>query len=168
MKSSSVALVVAVLALIVGGGLYFYSEEDDLSDQQIYEDGIKYQEEIDDSLEDNQDEVLLASPDKINLVQVSKIEGSAIANRVYSGKEFIHTIVAELPALDEGYYGGWLVRKIEGQSEIISTGKLIRNDGSFYLEYRSDNDKSSHNQVIITLELEDDDLPEEHIFEGIF
>ena len=39
-KSSSVALIVAFLALIVGGGLYFYSGEEELLDKQIYDDGI--------------------------------------------------------------------------------------------------------------------------------
>ncbi len=165
MKSSSVALIVAVLALIVGGGLYFYSEEEDLSDQKIYDDGIDYTEEGTSSVSDNGDEVIMASPEKASLAQVAEVEGSAIANRVYSGGEFIHTIVAQLPALDEGFYECWLVNN---QNEFFLTGKMEESDGNFYLEYRADNDQSSYGQVVVTLEQEDDGLPEKHILEGAF
>jgi len=166
MKSSSVALIVAVLALIVGGSLYFYSGEEDISDKQIYDDGIA---DVEDEIgETDGDEIIMASPEKTNLVQVSEVEGSAVANRVYSGGEFIHTIVAELPALDEGFYEGWLIRIIEGQTEFFSTGKMEESDNSYYLEYRSDTDKSSYSEIVVTLELEDDGLPEKHVLEGTF
>ncbi len=167
MKSSSVALIIAFLALIVGGGLYFYSGEEDVSDKQIYDDGIS---DVEDEMGEmaDEDEIIMASPEKTDLIQVSEIEGSAVANRVFSGGEFIHTVVAELPALDEGFYEGWLVGKIDGQTEFFSTGKIEEDDGVLYLEYRSETDKSSFNEVVITLELEDDGLPEKHVLEGTF
>ena len=166
MKSSSVALIVAVLALIVGGGLYFYSNEEDLSEQKIYDDGIAdVEKEIDDF---GGEEVIMASPEKIDLIQVSEVEGSAVANRVYSGGEFIHTIVAELPVLDTGFYEGWLIRQLEGQTEYFSTGKLAESEDAFYLEYRSKDDKSSYNEVVVTLETDDDGLLEKHVLEGSF
>lgn len=164
MRSSSIALIVAVLALIVGGGLYYYMQDDEVSEQKIYEDGIDVENEI----EDVKDEVIMASPEKAVLAQVSEIEGSAVANRVYSGDEFIHTVIAELPALDVGFYEGWLTREVEGQTEFFSTGKMEESEGSFYLEYHSDADKSSYNEVVVTLELEDDGTPEKHVLEGRF
>jgi len=166
MRSSSVALIVAFLALIVGGGLYFYLGDEDLSDKQIYDDGITGVKE--ETEEADEGEVIMASPEKVTLIQVSEVEGSAVANRVYSGGEFIHTVVAELPALDFGFYEGWLMRQNEGQTEFFSTGKMEESESAFYLEYRSDDDKSAYNEVVITLEADDDSLPEKHVLEGSF
>lgn len=164
MKSSSVVLVVAFIALLVGGGLYFYSQEEWPKDEKIYERGDELKDYSDNR---NEDEVIMASPEKVELARVWDIEGSAVANRVYSGSDFIHTIIAELPALDQGFYQGWLISE-DNESNFINTGKLEENNGSFYLEYRSKEDKSDYNIVAVTLELDDDNLPERRVLQGEF
>ena len=78
-----------------------------------------------------------------------------------------HKVTANLPDLEkEKFYEGWLVNKSKG-SDFFSTGKMIKTpEGKWILEYVEDNLQEGYDYAVITLEIEDDGQPEEHIIEG--
>lgn len=106
-----------------------------------------------------------------NLVAVGRFvgDGSGTATRQIKEGKLIHTITAELSIPEVGkFYEGWLVKG----SEFFSTGKLfLKEDGTYFLEYKDAEDKSSYSEVVITLETEAnglDGIPETHVLEGEF
>ena len=166
MKSSSCALLALVLALIIGGAYYFYSQkgQDKTSDQPLTsQEGIS-----NNSPAENTGPVVL-EPEKITLADVSGGEGEGIANRIFSSQKFIHTIAAQLKKAETGsYYAGWLIKQQGDKEEIISTGKLTQNGSDYYLEFRSDNDYSQYNKVVVSLQSKEDSQPKKTILEGEF
>ncbi len=105
------------------------------------------------------------------LEAVGNYSGSGTAVRIYDEDGFYHKVEADLEAPAEGkFYEGWLV-KSSPSLEFFSTGKMELVDGEYVLEYNSDEDKSSFNEVVITEETEADGLdgkPEAHVLEGEF
>lgn len=106
--------------------------------------------------------------ERTDLFSVGDYEGDAMATRSFNGERFFHTVTANISDPSEGkFYEGWLV---DG-SDFFSTGKMIKRQDQYYLEYFSDDDQRSFNNVVITEETEADGLdnnPEAHVLEGAF
>lgn len=164
MKSSSLALIVAILALLIGSALYFY-------DQKNRSAGTPAGEEI---IPEPEGQAtgggkFVPQPSKIDLVPLSGIEANAVSNRVYTDKKFILTVNADLPTLDSGvFYQVWLAKGDGDESSIMSVGKLEDDGGSYYLEYKNEIDLSPYNKIFISKEKTFDVTPEEKIMEGTF
>lgn len=103
------------------------------------------------------------------LEAVGDYTGDGEATRSFEDGVFSHTVTADIGDPVEGkFYEGWIVKN----GEFVSTGKLTKNnDGRYVLEFISDNDMSSYNNVVITEETEAnglDNKPEAHVLEGSF
>ncbi len=165
MKSSGYALIFLLLALIAGGLYYFYSQnaEDDLNNKTWQENGLSNEQQE----ESQNNNFSLVEPEKINLVDPTGGENSGIAKRIYNNSQFIHTITANLSKIENNkFYQGWLTK--EDQSSRVATGKLEKNDGEFYLEFKSDINYSDYLIVSVTLEEKDDGEPEQEVLKGEF
>lgn len=128
---------------------------------------------VDDSMDDTNGEKKAENnnaniPENTQLSAVGDYTGSGVATRVVNDAKFTHTVTADIEDPAEGkFYEGWLV---DGRS-FFSTGKMIKDDGQYYLEYISDEDQSAFDQVVITEETLADGLdgkPEAHVLEGSF
>jgi len=109
--------------------------------------------------------------EKAQLKDVVGSDASGVATRNYENDLFVHVVLADLPDPEEGsFYEGWLVRGKAGDDDFdfISTGKMNFAKGGFLLEFESDVDYSDHPGVVITLEETEDDIPEDHVLEGVF
>jgi len=164
MKSSSCALVALVLALIVGGALYFYSQKN--TDRK--EETKSNETTVNNEVKEEKESLPVLEPEKIELTAITG-EGHALANRIFSEKQFIHTITAQLPDLAENqYYAGWL-GQANGSNEIfVSSGNFEANGGDFYLEFRDSKDLSSYKHVVVSLEDKPVNAPTIIILEGKF
>lgn len=164
MKSSSCALLALVLALLVGGAFYFYSQKNQASDKPLTS-----QEGISENSNSEGNAPTVLEPEKITLTDVSGGEGQGIANRIYTTNKFIHTITAQLKSPDSGkYYMGWLVKQDGGTEDVVSTGKLEQNgENNYYLEFRSETDYTLYKKVLVSLQ-SGGDKPETVILEGQF
>jgi hypothetical protein len=167
MKSSSCALLALILALILGGAYYFYTQKDlDQKNNQP----LTSQESISES-DKSEDSIgpTVLEPEKIKLADVSGGEGQGSANRIYSSNKFIHTITAQLSdPVNGSFYAGWLINLSSANQETISTGKLEKNGTDYYLEFISKTDYSLYNKVIITLQDQENSQPGKSILEGQF
>ncbi len=107
-------------------------------------------------------------PIEVGLKSVNNFVGSGLAIRSFIDGEYKHTVNAQLMDPQSGkFYEGWLVN---GKS-FFSTGKLIKVDDEYVLNYVSKEDKREYKQVVITEETEVDGLdnkPETHVLEGEF
>ncbi len=164
MKSSSCALVALVLALIVGGALYFYSQKN--TDQK--KETKSEQPTLSEQSNEETDNLSVLEPEKVELTATSG-EGHAVANRIFSEKQFIHTITAQLPDLkDNQYYAGWLGQKNGDKETFVSTGNFEANGEDFYLEFRDSKDLSAYKHVAVSLEDKPVTQPTTIILEGNF
>lgn len=107
-------------------------------------------------------------PIEIGINAVGNYDGEGLATRSYLDGIFAHTVSANLnPPANGKFYEGWLVKG----SDFFSTGKMNEQDGQYILEYTSDEDQRSFNEVVITEETEANGLdnnPEDHVLEGEF
>lgn len=167
MKSSSCALIALVLALLVGGALYFYSQKNTNQSKETKSSESVSNNQSNEANNDSQDLPVL-EPEKIDLVAVSG-DAHGTANRVYSEKQFIHTITAQMPDLkDQQYYAGWLGQTENGKETFISTGNFEANGEDFYLEYRDSKDLSAYKHVVVSLEEKPTTSPTTIVLEGNF
>lgn len=164
MKSSSCALVALVLALIIGGAYYFYSQKNTEQNKEINSSTSTTDNQSDNETTD----LSVLEPEKAELLAVTD-DGHGLANRIYSDKQFIHTITAQLPDLNENkFYNGWL-GQIVGDKEIyINTGKLEANGEDYYLEYRDVRDLSDYRHIIVSIENAEVTEPTTKVLEGNF
>ena len=105
------------------------------------------------------------------LTDVTDGDASGLAVRKYEAGVFTHTVLADLSDPELGFfYEGWLVRGQEGDDDFafISTGKMRLAKGGFVLEFSSQQDLTTYERVVITLERVDNQKPEKHILEGSF
>lgn len=168
MKSSSCALVALVLALLVGGALYFYSQKNTNSTKQTDSNQTTASNQTADQTNDQSDNLPVLEPEKIDLTAVNG-EGHGVANRIFSDKQFIHTITAQLPDLSNSqYYAGWLGQKVGDKETFISTGNFEANGGDFYLEHRDTKDLSAYTHVVVSLEEKPVTQPTTIVLEGSF
>lgn len=164
MKSSSCALLALVLALLLGGAYYFYSQKNQVEDLPLTsQEGIMESSDLESSAP------AVVEPEKAVLTDLSGGEGQGIANRIYSTGNFIHTITAQLKSAEAGsYYAGWLVKQDGDTEEVISSGKLEHSgESSYYLEFRSEVDYMLYKKVLVTLQ-SGGGKPETIILEGQF
>jgi hypothetical protein len=146
MKSSNIALAVAIIALLLGGGLYLYDQKTS-NERSLVSNGPVSSDE-DNSKDEDQTNVA-PSPQKINLKAVGT-EASGISGRVYANSEFILTINAQLPNLEQGWsYEGWAYKSANESSEPLFLGKLDDDGGTYYLEYRKGEDMSSYDHIYV-------------------
>lgn len=157
------AFVFVVVVVIVAVGFYYVrnkNQEKNNNNNKTEENNASTQND-----EFNQE---LAEPEKIDLSNLSELEASGIANRVYTEKKFIHTITAILPTpAPDQYYEGWLHNSLKA-NDFFSTGKLRQEDGRFFLEYDSDRNLSEYTKVVVTLQKNSDQVPEKNILSGEF
>lgn len=166
MKSSGCALLALVLALIVGGAYYFYSQRDQSSKN---DQPLTSQDSLSGNLTPDDGGPTLVEPEKIILTDVSGGEGQGIVNRIYSGGKFIFTITAQLKTPDSGsFYSGWLIKQNGATEDVLSTGKLEQNGGDYYLEYKSDIDYTSYKKAVVSVQSKESGKPEKAILEGQF
>ena len=103
-----------------------------------------------------------------NLVDISG--GNSTGTGYFTRKDgkLTHSVVANLPdPVGNNFYEGWLVQQ-KPTLKFISTGNMVLGaDGSYILEYVTDQEYEGYNSVVITLETVKDITPEEHILEGI-
>ena len=164
MKSSSCALLALVLALLLGGAFYFYSQKNQVKDKPLTS-----QEGISENSSSESSPPTVIEPEKAALTDVSGGEGQGIANRIYSTNKFIHTITAQLKSSESGMnYMGWLIKQDGDTEDVVSSGKLEQNgENNYYLEFRSETDYMLYNKVLVTLQV-GGDKPETTILEGQF
>ena len=109
--------------------------------------------------------------EQIVLTPVGNYQGIGNASRVYEGGHFLHMASANIEDPPEGkFYEGWLVKQ-DPELAFISTGKMIKNGNSYYLEFTAESDIRDYNEVVITEETEANGLdgnPEIHVLEGSF
>lgn len=167
MKSSSLALVVLIIALLIGGGLYVYDRQIAQEEASFLNNSIGSDTSQADSTADQSG--TLSAPQKIDLSAVSGVEAAGIANRVYANNEFILTINADLPKVESGTsYTGWAENIVGGQQEIVSLGRLNDEGDSFYLEYRIGKDMSDYSHIYVMRENGTDEMTKVKILEGQF
>lgn len=162
--NAAAILMLIVLVLAVGAGYYLYNKKSGTSGENKNET----------SSTENKNETKSdsgftgAEPEKVTMLPADGVEASAIANRVWTGKEFVHTISAKMKKAETGtHYEGWLA-KSSSDKNFIKTGKFESDDSDYYLEYKSKENLSDYNYVIVTLEKNDDNTPEETILIGNF
>ncbi len=94
-----------------------------------------------------------------------KSSGEAKA-RFVNGKYDMVATFKDLPdAKGEDFYEGWVVRR--NPFEFLSSGKLVKVNGVYSNEYTSNEDLTTHDFYVLTLEPNDNDpAPADHIVEG--
>lgn len=116
---------------------------------------------IDKALEDLETESTI-------LKDVSGGKAYGTAYRLDKENHFYHkAVLRDLPSPEKGFFfEGWLV---DPAGKYFSTGRVIPEETQGLLYYQSDKDETAYNQVVITLEPEDDNpAPDKHILEGKF
>ncbi len=107
---------------------------------------------------------------EVNLTDVLGGAGNGVATMEYYRNKTTHTVIAELPPLDgDMFYEGWLVRS--NPFDFFSTGPMVEwaEDGSWHLDWEGEGDFRDYNEVVITIEPNDDNpAPAEHVLEGSF
>ncbi len=163
MKRKDIVIGLVVLAALAGIIYWFRKPEDEFKVPEIP------------SVEEKMEGFFnVEIPEDIEKAQLKDVIGGdalGIATRNYEKGTFVHVVLADLPSLEEGsFYEGWLIRGKEGDDDFdyISTGKMRLGKGGYLLEFESSTDYYSYQEVVITLEKTEDNLPEKHVLEGTF
>jgi hypothetical protein len=126
---------------------------------------------VEDRIEEQFDIQIPEDAERAELKDVSGGNASAIATRKLENGRFEHNVLADLPEPPTGqFYEGWLVRGREGSEDlsVLSTGRMEMAKGGWMISFKSSNDLTDHNSVVITVEEKADLTPEKHILEGSF
>ena len=163
MKRKDIVIGLVVLAVLAGIIFWFRKPKEEFKVPEIP------------SVEEKMEEFFnVEIPEDIEKAQLKDVIGGdalGIATRNYENGTFVHVVLADLPNPEEGfYYEGWLVRGKEGDDDFdyISTGKMRLAKGGYLLEFESSTDYLDYQEVVITLEKTEDNLPEKHVLEGTF
>lgn len=115
------------------------------------------------------EERLIADPDSLpaELTDVTGGSSSGTAYILRKNGQLFHTVTARLPEPTGGeFYEGWLVKQFPRLS-FFSTGKMkLLNNGQYFLTFNADEEYPEFDQVVITIEKDDDSNPERHVLEG--
>ena len=153
-------IVIGLVILVALAAVIYYRQ------RQTTQDELKVPQTL--SVEDQIEEAFnFEIPDDVDKAELGDVAGgssTAIATRKYEDDKFTHTILADLPDPEVGYYEGWLVK----DDELVSSGEFRIAKGGYLLEFTSATDYSNYNQVVVTSEMKADQLPETHILEGSF
>ena len=164
--------LIVILMLIALGGVFLLMSQDSEestdsaanSQQQVSVNDPAESEDGSSSVGD-----IAGEPKSADLLSVRDSDENGFAEVVTGDEGTMLTVSANLDPLPEGkFYEGWLV----GGGRVISTGKLVEAEGgSFYQEYRSEENLSAQNNYVLTEETLADGLdgkPEAHVIEGMF
>ena len=116
---------------------------------------------IDTTLEDKDTKTII-------LKDVSGGNSYGSASRLYKNSLFsFKAVLKDLPSPEKGFYfEGWLV---DPSAKYFSLGRVNPEKTQGTLYYQSSTDETAYNQVVVTLEPEDDNpAPGKHIQEGKF
>ncbi len=91
-----------------------------------------------------------------------KVEGEA--TREFREGVFKHSLTANLPVLEKGFYQGWLVKG----EEWLPTGELREEKGGWLLFYQIQADYRDYLKIAVTKEEKNDGLPEKTVLTGQF
>ena len=104
--------------------------------------------------------------DETDLYGVEEFEGSGSALREYGSNSFKISINTDLTDPQEGkYYEAWLSN--EG-GEPVSIGRLIKQETGWGLVFDSQTDYSAYNEVLVSLETDDDGQVEAYLLQASF
>jgi len=177
MKKNNLFILLFLLILVAATGFFIFSN--DFRENEVIVENNK-------SVQDIERETPLPIPpidginiketneyrnEKIDLVSSGQIRAGGIATRDFDGHTFIHTIVADIPAVPEGeFYQGWLVKNSE-PNEYIPTGQLERKGAGLELVYTAIADFIDFSDVLVTIEsghYGDSVVPGEKVLSGSF
>ncbi|MBI4714126.1 hypothetical protein HY771_03000 [Candidatus Uhrbacteria bacterium] len=75
--------------------------------------------------------------------------------------------IGNLPELAEGSrYEGWIVERGDSM-KVMSVGEAKKNEDEFIIVYRAPKDLTVYNFFVLTLESDENPLPDKHILEGM-
>ena len=102
-----------------------------------------------------------------DLVDVTGGTSSGIGYILRKDGQLFHTVMARLPEPTGGeFYEGWLVKQFP-RVTFFSTGKMRKlESGEYFLALNADEEYPEFDQVVITIETQDDGNPERHVIEG--
>ena len=160
-------VIVGVLVAVVFGIGVVYFILQGQTDKEKETTALVVQEEVADLVPGD----IVDLSENIVLNPVGDYTGVGNASRIYEGGRFFHTATANIGDPPEGkFYEGWLVKQ-DPELAYISTGKMVKNGDTYYLEFMAETDAREYNEVVITEETEANGLdgnPEIHVLEGSF
>lgn len=151
-------LLVVILLLLGGVALFLKSGDDQVVD-------------IMSEPESSSGEVEWWAQQGTQVANLEDVSGNASTGTGYARRSeegLLHMVRAKLADPEgENFYEGWLVRKTP-ILEFFSTGEMkLNTDGEYVLDFRSELAREGFDEVVITLETIRDDIPEQHILEGV-
>jgi hypothetical protein len=163
-----------VLLLVIGIGVVFLLNSDILNGNQKVEESNEMSgaPKKDESLKAVDEETAMEMKELLytysgDLVDVSGSNATGVAKSNWDGSQYLLIATFEnLPEpVNDDFYEGWIVRK--EPFEFISTGKAEMIDGVYTNVYRSDQDLTSYDFYVLTIEPNDGDpAPANHVLEG--
>lgn len=161
----------ATLVLVATAGIVLLVNNEDDNDTQSNEQTTVQATPVETATptEATSDEQELTNVAVIDLTSARESNESGTAERSFTNGEYVLNVTAELEPPREGkFYEGWVV----GNGEVISTGELTLESGSKYTQvFTADQDLLAQTRVVITEETLAnglDNVPEDHVIEGVF
>lgn len=164
--SSNKIIVTSVVSVIVISGIAWMVLDSSPKDETLKSDNINTSIDTVNVVNTNSStEILYQYTGLLNDVSGGVGFGEAKAN--FEDNKYDLIVSFENLPVPSGtdYYEGWIVRN-DDQS-VISTGKVIIENGIYMNNYTSEQDLTDHDYYILTLETDDGDpAPAKHILEG--
>lgn len=169
-----VAVVVVTTILLIVGFVFYTNGQDRLGTLAPFSTMVNKKESatIDTGISiPGQDLLNDMSSDPATLTTtLSDVSGGNSSGTAYvlrKAAKLLHIVYVNLPPPRPGMvYEGWLVKKTPDLI-FFSTGVMEKQaTGAYMLTFKSDNLYEGYNNVVITLETEVDETPEEHMLEG--
>ena len=168
-------VIVISVVLVIFGGAYWYVQSNKTDEAEVTVTPIENTQEQEDptakSADSSNSQSVQVSVETITLKSVGNYTGSGTATRIFADGTFIHTVNANISDPASGkFYEGWIVN-MSLSPPFFSTGKLEKEGNRYKLNFTSNKDYSSYNNVVITEETKTnglDGVPEAHVLEGEF
>lgn len=169
-KGSFIIVLLFVIAVLVGGVLYFNNVDEMDSNNLDSSNDINKDDEASTEIEDSMRSGITSNPDTLagELFSVNSDQSSGTAYVLRSDETLNHLVNAFLPELSEDeFYEGWLVKE-KPSLLFFSTGRFeMISEGQYQLAFSSENLYQGYNNIVVSRETVDDKTPEEHILEGV-
>lgn len=169
MKPIYWVVVIIILVVIFGGG-YWYVQSQKTSEPSVKVTPIPstQKEQATKSSSTSGDSKVEVKVETITLKAVGGFTGSGTGTRIFTNGVFTHIVTANLDDPPSGqFYEGWLVKK-QPSLKFFSTGKLVKSEGKYKLNYTQNSTAFDYPNVVITLEKVEDKQPETYVLEGSF